>query len=168
VTEVISRRNEFVLGLESHFTNSVWILVKIVDNSKHYIFSRIIKMKFDTKSFILGALAVVLIILLWRFFTAKKSYFDVPTFASPMTADEAGAAYQKALDAINSETEAKAQAAIQAGNLDEAKKINLDAQRAQMELSLAYNTYVTSITPATVPIPEHPMPTPAPAPSPSM
>jgi len=113
-------------------------------------------MKIDVQSFVLGLFTAVVILFLWKTFTAEKSYFTVPTFAPPMTVDDAHTAFQTAIDAINADSQAQAQAAISAGNPGLSKQINLQAQKAQMDLSLAYNTYVTSITPDNVPTPAHP------------
>lgn len=99
------------------------------------------------------------------------SYYDVPTFSSPMTVDDAKQAYQAAIDAINTDLKTRSQAAIDAGNPADAKKFALDAQKAQSDLSLAFNTYMVTITPAEEAVPSHPsatgpVPESAPAPSP--
>jgi len=70
-----------------------------------------------------------------------------------MTVEQAGQLYQSTLDKINQDLQTQSQAAIQAGNPAQAKQLGLQAQEAQMNLGLAYNKYLVSITPDHLPIP---------------
>jgi hypothetical protein len=120
-------------------------------------------MKDNAKNFALGFLTAILLMLLWRFLTAKKSYYDVPTFKQGMTAEEAQKVFQESLDAINADLEKRSNEAIQAGTPEKAKQYALEAQKAQSDLSMALNTYLVDITPVNAAIPEHPSPAPAPS-----
>lgn len=112
----------------------------------------------NAKIFALGFLAALCLMFLWRLLTSKRSYYDVPTFTSGMTADQVTTLYQATLDAINMDLETRANQAIAAGTPEMAKQYSLEAQKAQMELSLAYNTFMVDATPASVDIPEQPAP----------
>jgi len=112
----------------------------------------------NAKIFALGFLAALCLMFLWRLLTSKRSYYDVPTFTSGMTAEQATTLYQATLDAINADLEKRANEAIVAGTPEKAKEYSLEAQKAQMELSLALNTYLVDIVPASVDIPEQPAP----------
>jgi len=106
-------------------------------------------MRFDALSFVLGILLVIVV----NYIMKRRSGYTVPTFAPPMTAEQAGQLYQTTLDQINQDLQTQSQAAIQAGNTAQAKQLGLQAQEAQMKLSLDYNKYLVSITPDHLPIP---------------
>jgi len=93
--------------------------------------------------------------MFFRNFFVRASYFDASAFEG-RSIDEAGAHYQQLLDESSKNLQANSEKAIAEGRPADAKKMALDAQKFQQDLSLAYNTYIVSKTDASAPHPSPP------------
>jgi hypothetical protein len=118
-------------------------------------------MKFDLLSAVIGFLLAFLVMVFKNRFFSRYSHFDVPKF-NGLSADAASKLYEKTLEDLSADLKTRSEAAIAAGNPMEAKKIALDMQKTQQDFSLAYNTYMMELTPATAIAPEVPPPPEAP------
>lgn len=115
-------------------------------------------MKFDLLSAVIGFLLAFLIMMVKKSFFSRYSYFDMPKFDG-LSAVEASQLYEKTIADIEADLLKRSEAAIAAGNPMEAKKLALDMQKVQQDLSLAYNTYMVDKVPPTQVAPEVPPPT---------
>jgi hypothetical protein len=108
-------------------------------------------MAFDIKAFVVGVI-VGLIIMVVRNLFVRTSYFDSMAFQGK-NVEEAGKYYQQLIDDSAKNFEERSNKAIQEGRPQDAKKLALEAQKYQQDLSLAYNTYVMELVPANAPVP---------------
>lgn len=113
-------------------------------------------MTFDYKTFFIGVL-VGLLIMIFRNFFVHTSYFDAAVFEGK-SVEEASAHFEKLLSESAQNLQNNSELAISEGRPEDAKKLALQAQKYQQDLSLAYNTYIVSKTPASAPTPGAPAP----------
>jgi hypothetical protein len=82
----------------------------------------------------------------------RTSYFDSMAFQGK-NVEEAGKYYNQLIDDSAKNFEERSNKAIQEGRPQDAKKLALEAQKYQQDLSLAYNAYVMDLVPANAPVP---------------
>jgi hypothetical protein len=123
-------------------------------------------MKFDYILFFTGIFIGILFMIIKNKFFVRTSYFDASVFMGKNT-DEATTLYQKMIDDSSADLKAKSEKLIAEGNATEAKKLAIDVQKYQQDLSLAFNTYMIDKVPENEPSIEAPSPAPAPATSPA-
>lgn len=117
----------------------------------------------DKKSFILGFLVAIVLVLLWRFFTAKKSYFDSGIFTPGMSVAEAQQVFENAKNDITTKYNDLIKSAQDKG--EDAKDLMKEAAQAMTDLAAAYNTWSIEQAPSPAPAPVETT-TEAPSPSP--
>ena len=108
-------------------------------------------MAFDIKAFVIGVLVGIIIMVVRNLFV-RTSYFDSMAFQGK-NVEEAGKYYHQLIDDSAKNFEERSNKAIQEGRPQDAKKLALEAQKYQQDLSLAYNTYVMELVPANAPVP---------------
>jgi len=108
-------------------------------------------MAFDIKAFVIGVLVGIIIMVVRNLFV-RTSYFDSMAFQGK-NVEEAAKYYNQLIDDSAKNLEERSNKAIQEGRPQDAKKLALEAQKYQQDLSLAYNMYVIELVPANAPVP---------------
>jgi hypothetical protein len=117
----------------------------------------------DKKSFILGFLAAIVLVLLWRFFTSKKSFFDSGIFTPGMSFTEAQQVFENAKNDITTRYNDMIKSAQDKG--EDVKDLLKEAAQAMSDLSIAYNNWSIEQAPSPAPAPAETV-TAVPSPSP--
>jgi maltodextrin utilization protein YvdJ len=89
------------------------------------------------------AIVIIAVVIVSAVFFSKRSGYDLPTFTAGMSKADADKLYESANKMI--EDDLKVKTDLSTSDPAQARDASLAAQKAQNDLSLAYNTYISSI-----------------------